>query len=84
MNLVVVLREMDVARTIDPVLGNQAAHAQRWLRHGAEHLRTAASVAESDPAMALEAVHQACRKSLVAHMAAAVATGGNQQTRVDG
>jgi HEPN domain-containing protein len=70
-SLVGVLREMDAARTIDPVHGAQVAHVQRWLDHAAEHLRTAASVVESDPAMALEAVHQACRKSLVAHMAAA-------------
>lgn len=71
MSVIAVLREMDVARTIDPVPGNQTVLVRRWLDHAAEHLRTATAVAESDPAMALEAVHQACRKSLVAHMAAA-------------
>jgi hypothetical protein len=71
MSLLETLREMHAAHAIDPAPGNQTREAQRWLDLAAHHLRTASAVAESDPAMALEALHQACRKSLVAHMLAA-------------
>lgn len=71
MSLISTLREMDAARAIDPAQGNQSSEAKRWLGLAAGHLDTATTVAESDPAMALEALHQACRKSLVGHMLAA-------------
>lgn len=65
------IRDLDQERRIDPISGNQAATVQQWLDQAARHLDTAAKVACDDPAMALEAIHQACRKSLVAHMLAA-------------
>jgi HEPN domain len=69
-SLIVTLREMDAARAIDPAPGNQNSEVKRWLALAAAHLDTATAVQESDPAMALEALHQACRKSLVGHMLA--------------
>jgi hypothetical protein len=78
-SLITTLREMDAARAIDPVQGNQSSEAKRWLGLAAEHLDTATAVAESDPAMALEALHQACRKSLVGHMLVA---GGDPLDRI--
>jgi HEPN domain len=70
-SLIATLREMNAARAVDPVRGNQSSEVKRWLALAADHLETASAVEESDPAMALEALHQACRKSLVGHMLAA-------------
>jgi hypothetical protein len=70
-SLIATLRELDAVRAINPVQGNQSKEVNRWLVLAAGHLDTATAVEESDPAMALEALHQACRKSLVGHMLAA-------------
>jgi HEPN domain-containing protein len=65
------VRELDQERRIDPVTGNQSATVEQWLDQAARHLASADKLAGDDPAMALEAIHQACRKSLVAHLLAA-------------
>ena len=65
------VRELNQERRIDPVSGNQAPTVARWLDQAARHLDSATKLVGDDPAMALEAVHQACRKGLVAHLLAA-------------
>ena len=65
------VRELDQERRIDPVAGNQSSAVAQWLDQAARHLDSATKLAVDDPAMALEAIHQACRKSLVAHLLAA-------------
>jgi HEPN domain-containing protein len=65
------VRELEQERRIDPVTGNQTAAVGQWLDQAARHLDSATKLAADDPAMALEAIHQACRKSLVAHLLAA-------------
>lgn len=65
------VRELNQERRIDAVPGNQARAVEQWLDQAARHLDSANTLAGDDPAMALEAIHQACRKSLVAHLLAA-------------
>ena len=65
------VRDLDQERRIDPVSGDQSATVQQWLDQAARHLDSASKLAADDPAMALEAIHQACRKGLVAHLLAA-------------
>ena len=69
--LVAKIRELDQARSIDPAPQSQIRNLQRWLDQAAHHLDTATAVTIDDPSMALEALHQACRKSLVGHLLAA-------------
>jgi hypothetical protein len=71
MNLLAILREMHAAHAIDPAPGNQTREANAGSISPPTISAQPAAVAESDPAMALEALHQACRKSLVAHRLAA-------------
>jgi HEPN domain-containing protein len=64
------VRELDQERRIDPVAGNQGPVVEQWLDQAGRHLDSADKLAAEDPTMALEAIHQACRKSLVGHLAA--------------
>jgi hypothetical protein len=69
--LILKVRSLDQERRIDPVPGDQAATVQQWLKQASRHLDSATALCSDDPAMSLEAIHQGCRKSLVAHLLSA-------------